>query len=516
MTPTAPSASLDPARSLNAPAALPRLAAPASILAAALAALAVAALFPTVKTLVATWFDTAAYYHGIFVAPVAILLARRLGGPDAAPQLWPPALAGAALALLAWLAGRAANVNLVEQAAFVSLLIAIVAFAFGPHHAARWKFPLAFLFFMVPFGGALLPVLQTIAAHGALALLKLTGVPSALDGTILTVGKYRFGIAEACAGLNFLIAAVIVAALFAHFAFARWRKAAVFIAAAAIAAIAANAFRAYIIVLAASLSDGRIAMGLDHVVIGWALYCALLFALVTIGRRFADWPVDTSARPAARRSEPYRAAPAFVAASLLLLAGAAAWDRAVINSAPAHAAPAQLAWLSAGGWRALPAADGWTASLDHADRKSAALYQSGDFLVLTNAGWFTHDRPGAEIAGYDTRTFDNDAWKRMASEPRRFRAFGAERTLAVDTIENGARTRLSAVTVYWYDGAVFADAAAVKLAVAKNRFLGRQRPGGALVLAAPESHGGSAALQAFFLSAEPLEQWIARSAADAD
>ena len=192
---------------------------PAGRLAALLIASVVIVMAPTVKTMVGVWFGTAAYYHAIFVAPAAIWLARRLGPAGTTPRLWPLALIGVAASLALWLAGRAASANIVEQAAFVSLLIAVVAFVYGPAWVKHWRFPLALLVFMIPFGDALLPTLQQVAARSVVFALNLTGFTASLDGVVITANGYRFGIAESCAGLNFLIAAIMVAALFAHFAF---------------------------------------------------------------------------------------------------------------------------------------------------------------------------------------------------------------------------------------------------------------------------------------------------------
>lgn len=489
---------------------------PAPILAIAAAAL-LAAFFPTVRGLAETWLSSSSFHHGLLVAPIALWLCLRLGPPQEAARTWPPAIAAILGGLIAWLVGRAANVNLIDQVAFVSVLIAAVALLFGPAYLRRWAFPLAFLYFMVPFGGGVLPLLQDLAAGGVIALLKVSGVAASLDGVMIRAAGGRFEIAEACAGLNFLIAAVMIAALFAHLAFSSARKILLFVVFAAGFALAANILRAYLVILAATLSEGRIAIGADHFLFGWVFYGVLLLVLIMIGRRFADAardPVERGmwATPEDRQERSLRRIPAAVVASLALVVCGAAYGRFVIDRAPEAEAPSFLPLFNAPGWRALPPAEVWRARLGHADRVVQALYQSGSLSVQINAAYFTHDREGAEIAGYDTRSYDGHEWRRISRRKEPFLAFGAPRTLDVDTIENEAGARLDTITLYWLDDAIIADPVALKIRQAQARLVGRQKRGGAVVIAAHSLplEGGLKAIRVFLRDVEPLDLWLAR------
>lgn len=502
------------AHAADAPGDHPRGPAPALAIAAAVL---LAAFFPTLRGLVETWLSSSSFHHGLLVAPIALWLALRLGPPQEAARTWPPAIVGVLGGLAVWLVGRAANVNLVEQIAFVSVLIAAVALLLGPAYLRRWAFPLAFLYFMVPFGGGFAPFLQDVAAGGVIALLKASGVAASADGVMIATAGGRFEIAEACAGLNFLIAAVMIAALFAHLAFSSARKILLFVVFAAGFALAANILRAYLVILAATLSEGRIAIGSNHFLFGWVFYGALLLVLIMIGRRFADSVRKPAERwawaaPADRRERALLRMPAVVAASLALVVCSAAYGRFVIDRAPEAEAPSFLPLFNAPGWRALPPAEVWRAPLGHADRVVQALYQSGDLSVQINAAYFTHDRKGAEIAGYDTRSYDGHEWRRISRRKEPFLAFGAMRALDVDTIENEAGARLDTITLYWLDEAIIADPVALKIRQAQARLIGKQKRGGAIVIAAhsrpPED--GLKAIRVFLRDVEPLDLWLAR------
>ncbi|MEZ5929639.1 MAG: EpsI family protein [Parvularculaceae bacterium] len=496
---------------------------------------------PTLRTMIGTWAASSSFHHGFFVAPVALWLILRIEGvidrdnapaspPEQArafrdparmraalsaqtiltPRSWAPALLLIVGGLALWLAGRAASVNFVQEAAFVSMLIGCVALIFGPSYARRWAFPLAFLFFMVPFGDAIVPALQNFTAGGVIALLKASGIAATLDGVMLETPAGRFEVAEACAGLNFLIAAVIVGALFAHLSFTRLRKAAAFIAFSAAIALVANMLRVYIVVLIATLSEGRIAIAADHVVFGWFFYGALLFVLIFIGKMFADpareimAPIQAYA-PSGASSWP-------VAAGLALILIAAGYGKFVVDRAPDVRAPSFLPLVSASGWRATPPAFDWRAPLSHADRVVQASYQSTVGVVDMNVAYFNYDREGAEIAGHDTRSYDGADWRRISVRKLGFSAFGTPRELEVETIANNSGVSLEAVTLYWLDDEIFADPVSMKLSQTRLRLLGERPRGGVFILAAPAANSldGARATQSLLSDIEPLSAWLAR------
>jgi exosortase A len=250
-------------------------------LGAAVAAVTAAAFFPTVAAAVKTWATSSTYQHCFLVAPVAIWLAARKGlaTPPHASFI---AAVPLALFCLLWLFGRAATANIIEQFAFVGALIAAVTLVFGLRNASRWAFPLAFLVFIVPFGETAVPPLQELTARAATTLLNAAGVEASLNGDIIATTVGRFAVAEACAGLNFLLASAMIAAVFAHVSFLSRRKQAAFVALALSFAIVANILRAFLVILAATLTNGRYAIGADHFAFGLVFYGLLIAALLAV------------------------------------------------------------------------------------------------------------------------------------------------------------------------------------------------------------------------------------------
>ena len=475
-------------------------------------ALACAALLhPTALDMARVWATSSTYAHGFAAAPLALWMILRRGADGFAPAstFWalPAVLAAAAL----WLAGRAAGAALIEQAAFVSLLIAGAGAIFGAAALRAWAFPLAFLYFMVPFGAALIPALQTLTAEAAVAMLGAAGVEARLDGYLIETPAGAFEVAEACAGLNFLLTALMLAGVFAYIAFETPAKRLLFLASAAAVAVAANILRAFLLMLIAVKTDMRVAVGPDHLVFGLAVYIATFAALVWIGRRMGTGRTPRARFAPQAPSSPWRLWPA--AGAVAVVAGAAFYANAIIDRPVERPAPASLSLLSAPGWRILPPPQNWRASMNTADRTAGATYANRDNTVYAAIGYFTHDRRHAEILNYHARAWDGDDWRRIGVRRDPVSLFGRAADMRFDILAGPERRRLLTVPVYWWNGEVFTDRRRMKLAQMKAKLKGDNPPGGVIILAASYRDDPSealAAIRAFGADAEPLQNWLAR------
>ncbi len=188
---------------------------------AGLFALLVALFHDVAGAMVYTWWTNVTYNHGFFVLPVSLWLIwlRRDMLRRMTPRQEPLALLALAAMAGGWLIGRAGDVLAVEEVALVGMLVALFVFVFGRAVSRRLVFPLAFLFFMVPVGDALIAPLQDFTARFAVELLRWSGIPVFHDGIMIQIPNGLYEVAEACAGIRFLIANVVISALFAHLAY---------------------------------------------------------------------------------------------------------------------------------------------------------------------------------------------------------------------------------------------------------------------------------------------------------
>ena len=128
------------------------------------------------------------------------------------------AVLGAGLALYA--VGRSQQFFQFEVGSLLPVLGGCVLLMRGPATLRRLWFPLCFLLLVVPLPGSLLdsiliPLKQEVSAIVAW-LLHALGFPVARTGVVLTIGQYQLLIADACSGLNSMVALSGIGLLYIH------------------------------------------------------------------------------------------------------------------------------------------------------------------------------------------------------------------------------------------------------------------------------------------------------------
>jgi len=133
-------------------------------------------------------------------------------------------------------------------------------------------------------------------------------------------------VAEACAGLRFLIAAIAFGVFYALLNYRSPRRRAVFIAASIVVPIVANGFRALGIVVLGHILGSAEAAAADHVIYGWIFFSIVMLLLVVAGMPLRE-PVDARAGGGGRAAANPGANPfmgALVAAVLVVMGPAIA------------------------------------------------------------------------------------------------------------------------------------------------------------------------------------------------
>jgi exosortase A len=242
------------------------------------------------------WYESTAYSHCYFVLPIAAWLAwdRRAAGRGLTPQptAW-PALAVLPLAL-AWFAAERMGLMEGRQLAALGMAQALLVALLGWRLAGAFAAPLAYLVFLVPFGSFITPDLQAITAWFVNVGLEASDIPHVVDAFTIEIPEGNFYVAEACAGLRFLIAAVAFGALYGCVTYrSPWKRAA-FLAASIVTPVVANGIRALGIVIAGHIIGNTEAATADHLIYGWGFFSAVILLLTLAGLPFRE---DTSAVP---------------------------------------------------------------------------------------------------------------------------------------------------------------------------------------------------------------------------
>src|SRR5213076_217780 len=99
--------------------------------------------------------------------------------------------------------------------AVVAMVPAAVAALLGTAWLRALAFPLAFLFFAVPFGEAWIPTMMQWTADFTVAALRLSGVPVFREGMYFSIPSGEWSVIETCSGIAYMSACFMIATLFA-------------------------------------------------------------------------------------------------------------------------------------------------------------------------------------------------------------------------------------------------------------------------------------------------------------
>lgn len=510
-----------PSIDFRAPAA-PRYAAEwrRSIIAMALASVVVLGLFhELVLHAVGVWWRSQVFNHCFLVLPLAGYMAWQRRGYAA--QFRPTPDLRFLLLLLpigfGYLLVRSAGIIELQQHAVMAMLQVLFLGVLGwpAYRALIW--PLLYLFFLVPSGEFLVPILQDYTAWFSLLALNATGIPVYADGTFLTIPNGNFEVAEACAGVRFLIATLAFGVLYADVMYRDvWRKL-LFLAASTVVPIFANGIRAYGIVAIGYYSDNAAAVAADHIIYGWVFFSIVMVLLMLVGNRFRqdDLPYGAPPVPAAGAAPAASRLALAAVVGVALIAVAPAWARVVEGrAAPIHAAA--LADIRAGGsWR--PVALGpsaWRPYYPTADMVTQRAFSDGRRRVDLFVAYFASQGPGKKLIGGENRFETADKWRRISGGEAGADIADAGLRPVVERHAGPGRQRMIWY-VYWIDGQFVTSGVKAKLLQALASLKGGGRGAAIVALAAEidaEPAPANAALADFAAALPPLSPVMRRLA----
>jgi exosortase A len=273
------------------------------------------------------WLDSTAYTHCFLVLPITgyLLWDRRLIIRTVVPE---PRLRTALFALplgLLWLIAWRIGVMEGRQLVALSMLQVLVLSIMGWGFWRRMSGPLLFLYFLVPFGAFLVPVLQS-ATTGIIAIgLSLASIPAYVDGNVIEIPEGSFLVAEACAGLRFLIASVAFGCLYALLMYRSPYRRLVFLVVTLIVPVVANGFRAFLVIWLGHYLGSPEAASADHILYGWSFFSVILLGLTIGGAPFRQDRKPIDRIPGAPGTSSVAAWPRSIAAMVIVLVCSAIW-----------------------------------------------------------------------------------------------------------------------------------------------------------------------------------------------
>jgi exosortase len=249
--------------------------------------LAIGIFAPILYYMVVHWRIVPDYSHGFLVGPLAIYFAwerrAKLRRAPIEPSWWGvvPLLLGS----LALMVGRLGVELMAMRTAFVLTLIGLVLLLLGLPIFRILRFPLLFLFLMVPLPQSLVNViafpLQLVAADLAVESLHWLSIPALREGNIIHLASTPLFVAEACSGLRSLMALGTLGVVFAYFFRKNAVERIVIVLSTIPIAILVNAFRVALTGYLTHNVGAKAAQGVIHQTEGLFTF-GLAFALLLI------------------------------------------------------------------------------------------------------------------------------------------------------------------------------------------------------------------------------------------
>lgn len=471
----------------------------------------------TLVVMLDIWSHSNTYAHAWLVPPLSAWLVwrRRADLLPLSPRPdWPWLLLLLPLGAL-WLLGDVAVTNAAMQFAFVAMLVVLVPALLGRQVAKRLMFPLGFLFFGVPFGDFLTPWLMDRTADFAVIALRATGIPVFREGLQFIIPSGAWSVVQACSGIRYLMASVMVGTLFAYLSYQSPRKRWLFVLASFVTPVLANWLRAYIIVMLGHLSGNTLAVGVDHLIYGWVFFGMVVLAMFMVGMRWADPDPVAPAPSSDAVVPPSGPLPALLlvtlaAAALLVLPQAARlrMDGAVVQQPPQMMAPVLPGWT----WHAQPLTD-WQPGYAGARGVLHGYFESaqGERVGLY-IGYYRNQQPGQQLITSVNQLVteeEGQVWAVTARGSQALALPGGEqhwrtadlRGQGLSTLSGGQRTpRLRVWSQYWINGHLTTSDWRAKLLGAWERLQGQGDDAALLVVYADKTDaGGEDALLERFL-----------------
>lgn len=475
----------------------------------------------TLLAMMGIWWRSETFAHAMIVPPISLWLIWRQRGVllRQMPQPSPWFLLPIACAGLVWLLGDLVAVNALTQLALVSLLVLAVPALLGLRVTASILFPLGFLFFAVPMGEFLMPQLMNWTADFTVVALRLSGIPVYREGLQFVIPSGSWSVVEACSGIRYLIASLMVGTLFGYLNYRSLHRRLIFVAISIVVPLVANWFRAYLIVMLGHFSSNQLAAGADHLVYGWLFFGLIMVIMFMIGARWAEpdgveESATSSLPPGLSGSMSKAMVPVALAAmTLVLLPHWALWS---LTRAEATGEPRLRPVNAAAGWQASERGlVDWAPAFLNPSASARQTFSKDGQEVALHLDYYRHqDYQRKLVSSENMIVRSNDTrWSKVSSDVLTLNlADGTSLKLNRAELRGaaigapGEERRLVTWQLYWVNGRWTHSAVMAKAYGALYRVLGRGDDGASVVLFTERDSSGRAqdALEAFVRENLPL------------
>lgn len=435
-------------------------------------------------TAIDIWLITDTFNHCLFVIPASIyfifLKREQLSLSAIKPNYWVLILCIGSAGIYA--VGLSGGVQLFMHIATFTFLPLSVWFLLGNTQAKKILFPLFFILFCIPIGEELIPVLQEITADLSVMMLQWINVPIYRSGLYIEVPEGRFLVAEACSGISFFIASIVIGCLYAYMNMQSRIRRISFVVIAIIFPIIANAIRVFGIILTGHLTNMEHAVGADHLIYGWVFFSLVIICLIGLGELIREKSSDIVMVP---RFEPSDQTPFtdYVKASgviTLLMLAIFTWYQIIQGQLSASSLPRKL---DVSILPTNPVTKAWQPKFVNYYDQYETNFSYESKKIDLSAVWYPKGH--GELVSYANRMYLEDFWTLESSYsvngPNNFE-------IEISQIVNSRNVRLLG---YWYvvDGKVLSNKNIAKLYEIYKVMLGQHKGSGLVMLSMESEYG---------------------------
>lgn len=473
--------------------------------------LMIVGLFPTFAEMAGIWWTSSTFNHCLLIVPISLYLIwlKRHEAAMYQPDVSVLGLVFVFANALLWLSGALLSVSFFQHVAAIGAITGTAWALLGNRIARVLLFPLAYLYFCVPEGEFLRPYLQDWTVWVLVKLLRWSGIPVFLEGRYLTIPSGSFVVAEACSGINYLIATLAVGTVFAYLMFRSTLRRVLFMGLAIVVPLLANGIRAYGIVMIADLSGYKYALGVDHFIYGWVFFGLVIFALFALGNLFSD----AAGAPAPKIplqtpvAAPRRAG--LFAATAVLLALAPRLVLALVERGEGNYP--ELALSSYARWEGPMYSEPLLGGVyQGASQQLIGRYLADDGVeVVLEVAYYRRQRQGAELINQQNLIYDPQIWREVSSTG--LERPGPQQPLPLTELvlrdANGKR-----LVWQWFDvhGHLTNSAIAGKLYDALARITGQRRGLASIAISTPLDDDKTAAAARLARFVEDVQPFVAQ------
>jgi EpsI family protein len=333
---------------------------------------------------------------------------------------------------------------------------------------------------------------------------------------MIEIPEGTFEIAEACAGLRFLVASSVFGCFFAVLMYRSRLRRALFIALSVAVPIGANGLRALGIIVLAHLEGSATAVEADHVLYGWLFFSLVTLVLIAIGMTFTDGaarrPEASGPAPMPRPAIPGWRSAAIAAAAVALALSGPAYAARLDSAAPVTGFSGIAGPEVSGRWRPVPAAGTvWRPRITGEDRQILDGFEEpGSGVVVRYLALYRLRAVGNRLTNSENRIVDDRSWQLAQRGVAEAVLHGRKVAVTSSQIVHQPYRRL-VWSFYVVDGEIAAGPLRAKLLQARAALFGRASVAAFVAISASmdDPRRGAAGQITDFLSAsQPFAQYL--------